>query len=133
MPCSVTIAVISSAGVTSNAGLRAAKRVVSSAPERSSIGISAPVGVSGSTVELGATTYVFWGGREGVETDSSKDPLRALGWYADAINFLCSYVKDQGYDLIRIAAHEFGHSLGLPDVKPGPCESLMSGSTGGVE
>ena len=27
-------------------------------------------------VELGATTYVFWGGREGVETDSSKDPLR---------------------------------------------------------
>jgi xylose isomerase len=50
-------------------------------------------------VELGATIYVFWGGREGVETDSSKDPLRALGWYADAMNFLCGYVKDQGYDL----------------------------------
>ena len=32
-------------------------------------------------VELGATTYVFWGGREGVETDSSKDPLIALGRY----------------------------------------------------
>jgi len=40
---------------------------------------------------------------------------------------------DQGYNQIRIAAHEFGHSLGLPDVKPGPCESLMSGSTGGVD
>jgi snapalysin len=40
---------------------------------------------------------------------------------------------DQGYNVIRIAAHEFGHSLGLPDVKPGPCESLMSGSTGGVD
>jgi snapalysin len=37
-----------------------------------------------------------------------------------------------GYNAIRIAAHELGHSLGLPDVKPGPCSSLMSGSTGGV-
>jgi snapalysin len=37
-----------------------------------------------------------------------------------------------GYNTIRIAAHELGHSLGLPDVKPGPCSSLMSGSTGGV-
>ncbi|HEU4354241.1 MAG TPA: xylose isomerase [Actinomycetota bacterium] len=50
-------------------------------------------------VELGATTYVFWGGREGVETDSSKDPVRALGWFTDAMNFLCAYVMDQGYDL----------------------------------
>lgn len=50
-------------------------------------------------VELGASTYVFWGGREGVETDVSKDPVRALGWFTEAINFLCGYVKDQGYDL----------------------------------
>lgn len=40
---------------------------------------------------------------------------------------------DEGYDTKRIAAHEFGHSLGLPDVKPGPCESLMSGSSAGVD
>ncbi|GAA4635691.1 snapalysin family zinc-dependent metalloprotease [Actinoallomurus vinaceus] len=39
---------------------------------------------------------------------------------------------DEGYNTIRIAAHELGHSLGLPDNKPGPCSSLMSGSTGGV-
>ncbi|TDB91125.1 snapalysin family zinc-dependent metalloprotease, partial [Actinomadura sp. KC216] len=38
----------------------------------------------------------------------------------------------QGYDLTRIASHELGHSLGLPDMKPGPCSSLMSGSTAGV-
>jgi snapalysin len=39
---------------------------------------------------------------------------------------------DEGYNVVRIAAHEFGHILGLPDAKPGPCSSLMSGSTGGV-
>lgn len=50
-------------------------------------------------VELGAKTYVFWGGREGTETDSSKSPLDALKWFRDAINFLTEYVRDQGYDL----------------------------------
>ncbi|UWM52293.1 snapalysin family zinc-dependent metalloprotease [Streptomyces carpaticus] len=37
-----------------------------------------------------------------------------------------------GYDTTRIAAHEVGHILGLPDIKPGPCSSLMSGSTAGL-
>lgn len=50
-------------------------------------------------VELGATTYVCWGGREGVETNAAKDPRAALGWYRDAINFLCGYVRSQHYDL----------------------------------
>lgn len=50
-------------------------------------------------VELGATTYVFWGGREGTESDSTKNPLEALKRYREAINFLCAYVKDQGYNL----------------------------------
>lgn len=39
---------------------------------------------------------------------------------------------NQGYHPPRIASHEFGHILGLPDIKPGPCSSLMSGSTGGI-
>jgi snapalysin len=39
---------------------------------------------------------------------------------------------DQGYSVVRIASHEFGHILGLPDRKPGPCTSLMSGSSAGV-
>ncbi|KOU45948.1 metalloprotease [Streptomyces sp. WM4235] len=38
----------------------------------------------------------------------------------------------QGYDKTRIAAHELGHSLGLPDTKPGPCSQLMSGSSAGT-
>lgn len=39
---------------------------------------------------------------------------------------------DQGYNTIRISSHELGHILGLPDRKPGPCSSLMSGSTAGT-
>ncbi|HMR64052.1 MAG TPA: xylose isomerase [Anaerolineae bacterium] len=50
-------------------------------------------------VELGAKTYVFWGGREGTETDAGKDPLEAGKWFRDAIDFLCEYCIDQGYDL----------------------------------
>lgn len=50
-------------------------------------------------VELGAKVYVFWGGREGTETDSSKNPADALKWFREALNFLTAYVKDQGYDL----------------------------------
>lgn len=38
----------------------------------------------------------------------------------------------QGYNTIRISSHELGHILGLPDRKPGPCSSLMSGSSAGV-
>ncbi len=50
-------------------------------------------------VEFGAKTYVFWGGREGTETDSSKDPLEAIRRTREALNFLCAYVRDQKYDL----------------------------------
>ncbi|MEU6157896.1 snapalysin family zinc-dependent metalloprotease [Streptomyces sp. NPDC047130] len=45
---------------------------------------------------------------------------------------LGSQAVAQGYNKTRIAAHELGHSLGLPDTKPGPCSQLMSGSTAGV-
>lgn len=39
---------------------------------------------------------------------------------------------DEGHDPTRIAAHELGHILGLPDMKPGPCSSLMSGASAGT-
>jgi xylose isomerase len=48
--------------------------------------------------ELGAKVYVFWGGREGTETDAGKDPLEATKWFREALNFLCEYNIDQGYD-----------------------------------
>jgi xylose isomerase len=50
-------------------------------------------------VELGAGVYVFWGGREGTDTDAAKDPVDSLKRFREALNFLCRYVRDQGYDL----------------------------------
>ena len=50
-------------------------------------------------VELGAKVYVFWGGREGTETDAAKDPITSIKHTREAMNFLCEYVKDKKYDL----------------------------------
>jgi xylose isomerase len=50
-------------------------------------------------VELGAKIYVFWGGREGSETDAVRNPQDALKRFREAINFLSEYVLDQGHDL----------------------------------
>jgi xylose isomerase len=49
--------------------------------------------------ELGAPTYVLWGGREGVESAASKTPADALNRYREALDFLCGYVKDKGYSM----------------------------------
>jgi xylose isomerase len=50
-------------------------------------------------VEFGAEVYVFWGGREGTETDSSKNAAEAIRRNREAMNFLCEYVLDHGYGL----------------------------------
>jgi len=49
--------------------------------------------------ELGAKTFVMWGGREGAEYDSAKDVQAALERYREAVNFLGDYVTDKGYDI----------------------------------
>jgi len=49
--------------------------------------------------ELGARTYVFWGGREGSEVDVAKDHLAALDRFREAIDTLAQYVKDRGYGI----------------------------------
>jgi xylose isomerase len=49
--------------------------------------------------ELGAKTYVFWGGREGAEVDSGKDIAAALDRYREGIDLLAAYVKEQGYGI----------------------------------
>jgi len=49
--------------------------------------------------QLGAKTYVFWGGREGTEAGVAKDPRDALDRYREAIDVLADYVVQQGYDM----------------------------------
>ncbi|MDR2897058.1 MAG: xylose isomerase [Propionibacteriaceae bacterium] len=52
--------------------------------------------------ELGAETFVMWGGREGAEYDSAKDYKAALDRYAEGIDTVAGYIKSKGYGL-RIA------------------------------
>lgn len=49
--------------------------------------------------ELGARIYVFWGGREGSEADACRDPQEGLRRMRDALDFLCAYVREQGYGM----------------------------------
>jgi len=49
--------------------------------------------------ELGAQTYVFWGGREGSEYDGAKDVGAALDRYREGIDTLAAYVKEKGYGI----------------------------------
>jgi xylose isomerase len=49
--------------------------------------------------ELGAQTYVLWGGREGSETDAAKDVRSALDRYREGLDLLAQYSVDQGYGL----------------------------------
>ncbi|MGO1411831.1 MULTISPECIES: xylose isomerase [unclassified Microbacterium] len=49
--------------------------------------------------ELGAKTFVMWGGREGAEYDTAKDVQAALSRYREAVNLLGDYVTDKGYDI----------------------------------
>jgi len=66
-------------------------------------------------VEFGAQTYVFWGGREGTESDASKDPVTAIKRTREAMDFLCEYVLDQGYDLADFARGSMRTYLILKD------------------
>jgi len=50
-------------------------------------------------VELGATVFVMWGGREGSECDAAKDVRLALDRYKEAVDLCCAYVRSRGYDV----------------------------------
>jgi xylose isomerase len=50
-------------------------------------------------VELGAHTYVCWGGREGAESDAAKDAYVAHERMREAFNVLSQFVLDNGYNI----------------------------------
>jgi xylose isomerase len=52
--------------------------------------------------ELGAETFVMWGGREGAEYDGSKDLNAALNRYREGVDSVAAYIKDRSYNM-RIA------------------------------
>jgi xylose isomerase len=47
--------------------------------------------------EMGAKIFVFWGGREGTESDATKNPVEAIKRFREAINFLCEWNIDQKF------------------------------------
>jgi xylose isomerase len=48
--------------------------------------------------ELGASVFVLWGGREGVETDGCRRPDDAIKRFREALNRLCEYSESQGFN-----------------------------------
>ena len=68
--------------------------------------------------ELGAKVFVFWGGREGTDTDASKNPVDAIKRNREAMNFFSEYVLD----------HKYGMKLAL-EPKPNEPRSDMYNPT----
>ena len=75
--------------------------------------------------QLGASTFVMWGGREGCEYDTSKDYYAAFERYKEGLDTVAGYIKSQGYDLVialepkpneprgDIFLPTVGHALGM--------------------
>ena len=88
-------------------------------------GLRKLLGAVDLAAEVGATTFVMWGGREGAEYDTSKDLYAAHQRYAEGLDTVAAYIKDKGYDL-KIALEPkpneprgdiflptIGHALGM--------------------
>ena len=65
-------------------------------------GLRKVLGAVDIAIEMGATTFVMWGGREGAEYDGSKDLHSAFERYKEGVDTVAAYIKSTGADL-RIA------------------------------
>ena len=80
--------------------------------------------------ELGATTFVVWGGREGAEYDSSKDLNAAFERYKEGLDAVAGYIKDRGYSLrigLEPKPNEPRGDIFLPTVGHALAQALNAG------
>ena len=75
---------------------------------------------------LGCKLCDLWWGRDGAEVDAAKDPVEAIKWLREGLNYLQAYIDKQGYTGHRLAIEPkpneprgdiymptSGHALGL--------------------
>ncbi|SFJ66407.1 snapalysin [Amycolatopsis sacchari] len=72
-------------------------------------------------VKGGTATIVF------AETDDGRGSYTNTDGHGHGRIYLDKQQVAEGFAVTRIAAHELGHNLGLPDHYSGPCSELMSG------
>ena len=80
--------------------------------------------------ELGATTFVMWGGREGAEYDSSKDLNAAFDRYREGLDTVAAYIKSRGYNLrigLEPKPNEPRGDIFLPTVGHALAQALNAG------
>ena len=67
-------------------------------PAVRALSVQKAMGAMDLGAELGAKIFVMWGGREGTETDGCRRPDTAIQRLREAVNYLCEYSLDEGYD-----------------------------------